>query len=53
MREFHAWDRGAVVTALQRLVLRALPGQYNYISRECLYRAEWHVRGLLGRPRGA
>ncbi len=51
MREFYAWDGGAPVTALQRLVLRALPRQYNYISRECLYRAEWHVRGLLGRPR--
>ena len=53
MREFYAWDRGAPVTALQRLVLRLSPRRYNYISREVLYRAEWHLRGLLGRPRGA
>jgi pentatricopeptide repeat protein len=54
MREFYAWDGGAPVTALQRLVLRLLPSRYNYISREFLYRAEWHVRGLLGsRPGGA
>ena len=53
MREFYAWDGGAPVTALQRLVLRLLPRRYNYISRELLYRAEWHVRGLLGRPGGA
>ena len=54
MREFYAWDGGAPVTALQRLVLRLLPSRYNYISREFLYRAEWHARGLLGRrPRGA
>lgn len=53
MRDFYAWDRGAPVTALQWLVLRLSPGRYNYISREVLYRAEWHLRGLLGRPRGA
>ena len=54
MREFYAWDGGAPVTALQRVVLRLLPRRYNYISREFLYRAEWHVRGLLGgRPGGA
>jgi teichuronic acid biosynthesis glycosyltransferase TuaG len=52
MREFYAWDRGAPVTALQRLLLRSFPRRYNYISRELLYRAEWHVRGLLGGPRG-
>jgi teichuronic acid biosynthesis glycosyltransferase TuaG len=53
MREFWAWDGGAPVTTLQRLLLRSFPSRYNYISRELLYRAEWHVRGLLGRPRGA
>lgn len=53
MREFYAWDGGAPVTALQRLVLRLLPRRYNYISREFLYRAEWHARGLLGGRPGA
>jgi glycosyltransferase involved in cell wall biosynthesis len=53
MREFYAWDGGAPVTALQRLLLRTFPRRYNYVSREFLYRAEWHVRGLLGKSRGA
>ncbi|HEX8148862.1 MAG TPA: glycosyltransferase [Pyrinomonadaceae bacterium] len=52
MREFYAWDGGAPVTALQRLVLGLLPRGYNYISREFLYRAEWHVRALLGGRHG-
>lgn len=51
MREFYAWDGGAPVTALQRFVLRLLPRRYNYISRELLYRAEWHLSGLRRRPR--
>lgn len=46
MREFYAWDGAAPVTAVQRLVLRLLPRRYNYISREFLYRAEWHLRNL-------
>jgi teichuronic acid biosynthesis glycosyltransferase TuaG len=46
MREFYNWDGGAPVTALQRLVLRLLPRRYNYISREVLYRAEWHLHSL-------
>ncbi|MFL6255483.1 MAG: glycosyltransferase family 2 protein [Pyrinomonadaceae bacterium] len=49
MREFYAWDGGALVTTLQRMLLRSFPRRYNYISRECLYRAEWHVGRLLGR----
>ncbi len=53
MREFYAWDRGAPVTALQRLLLRSFPRRYNYISSKLLYRAERRVGGLLGRPRGA
>jgi teichuronic acid biosynthesis glycosyltransferase TuaG len=53
MRDFAAWDHRALVTALQRLVLRSFPRGYNYISREFLYRAEWHVHGLFGKPRGA
>jgi hypothetical protein len=53
MREFGAWDRGGVVTALQGLLLRSFPRRYNYISRELLYRAEWHLSRLPGRPRDA
>jgi teichuronic acid biosynthesis glycosyltransferase TuaG len=53
MREFAAWDRGALVTALQRVVLHSFPSAYNYISREFLYRAEWHLRGWRGKPQDA
>jgi GT2 family glycosyltransferase len=52
MREFCNWDRGAFVTKVQQILLRSFPHQYNYISRECLYRVEWHLRNLLlGRGR--
>jgi teichuronic acid biosynthesis glycosyltransferase TuaG len=53
MREFAGWDRGALVTALQRLVLHWFPSGYNYISREFLYRAEWHLRSWRGKPQDA
>jgi GT2 family glycosyltransferase len=44
MREFSRWDSRGVVTRLQQLLLRSFPGQFNYVSRECLFRAEWHLR---------
>lgn len=50
MREFCKLDGGALVTKFQQTLLRLFPRQYNYISRECLYRAEWHVQSLLNRP---
>jgi len=46
MQDFYAWDGGAPVTALQRLLLHLAPRRYNYISREVLYRAEWHLSNL-------
>ena len=49
MREFTAWDSGALVTQLQSALLAVWPGGYNSISRECLYRAEWHAKSLRGR----
>jgi len=51
MRDFAKWDAGAVVTKLQQLLLRSFPRQFNYLSRECLYRAEWHLRSVRGRSR--
>jgi glycosyltransferase involved in cell wall biosynthesis len=53
MREFSAWDGGSVATRLQSLLLRCLPRHYNYLSRECLYRAEWHIASLSGKLKGA
>jgi teichuronic acid biosynthesis glycosyltransferase TuaG len=53
MEEFAAWDRGALVTKCQKLLLRLSPRGYNFISRECLYRAEWHARRLSRRSKRA
>jgi glycosyltransferase involved in cell wall biosynthesis len=53
MREFSAWDRGGVITMLQRLLLRLSPRHYNYISRECLYRTQWHAESIAGKLKGA
>jgi teichuronic acid biosynthesis glycosyltransferase TuaG len=49
MREFAAWDRGGLVTQCQRILLGLSPAGFEAVSRECLYRAEWHARRLLGR----
>ena len=47
--EFAAWDKSGVVTSLQKLLLKVSPRSFNVISRECLYRAEWHWAKLTGR----
>ena len=49
LNEFAAWDKSGVVTSLQKLLLKLSPGSFNVISRECLYRAEWHLAKLTGR----
>ena len=51
MREFAAWDGGGLVTRCQRLLLKLSPRNYNFISRECLYRAEWHLNKLADKLR--
>jgi teichuronic acid biosynthesis glycosyltransferase TuaG len=48
LEEFAAWERSAVTRA-QRLVLKVWPRGFNFISRECLFRIEWHVNRVLGR----
>jgi glycosyltransferase involved in cell wall biosynthesis len=58
MRQFAAWDRGSLVTMCQRILLRLSPGQFNLISRQCLYRTEWRVTHLMDKlracnPKGA
>ena len=49
LREFAAWDKSGVVTALQKLLLKISPRSFNAISRECLYRAEFHLQKLTAR----
>lgn len=51
MREFSAWDKAAFTTQIQRALLKVFPSKYNYISRECLYRTEWHMSNLRGKLR--
>jgi glycosyltransferase involved in cell wall biosynthesis len=49
LREFSDWDKSGVVTSLQKLLMKISPRNFNVISRECLYRAEWHLSKLTGR----
>ena len=49
LREFAAWDKSGIVTSLQKLLMKIAPGSFNTISRECLYRAEWHLQKLTGK----
>jgi glycosyltransferase involved in cell wall biosynthesis len=49
LSEFAAWDKAGVVTSLQKLLLKISPRSFNVISRECLYRAEWHLAKLRGK----
>lgn len=49
LREFAAWDKAGIVTSLQKLLMKLSPGSFNTISRECLYRAEWHLQKLTGK----
>ena len=49
LREFSTWDKSGIVTSLQKLLMKVSPGSFNTISRECLYRAEWHLQKLTGK----
>lgn len=42
MRAFAEWDK-RYLTYLQRMLLTLSPGTFNYLSREVIYRAEWHL----------
>lgn len=48
LEEFAAWEAN-VVTRAQKLVLKLWPRAFNFISRECLFRIEWHVNRVRGR----
>ncbi|MFN2454881.1 MAG: glycosyltransferase family 2 protein [Pyrinomonadaceae bacterium] len=49
MKEFSAWDKSGLVTSLQKVLIKVLPNKYNFISKECLYRTEWHIKKSLGK----
>jgi len=51
MREFGVWDSAALITSCQRLLLKLSPRNYNVISRECLYRVEWHANRFVDKLR--
>jgi teichuronic acid biosynthesis glycosyltransferase TuaG len=49
MKEFSGWDRGGVLTLLQRLLINVVPRRFNVISRKYLYRAECHIQYRYGK----
>jgi hypothetical protein len=49
LHEQYSWNKNSLVTRLQKLLIRMWPAQYNFISRECLYRTEWHLQNNFGR----
>ena len=46
MRELAEWDKSGTVTSIQKILLKVSPRIFNFISRELLYRTEWHVSTL-------
>ena len=53
LHEQYSWNKTNIVTRLQRLLISIWPRQYNFISRECLYRTEWHLQNSFGRGKSA
>jgi glycosyltransferase involved in cell wall biosynthesis len=49
VHELYSWNKNSIVTRLQKLLISIWPRQYNFISRECLYRTEWHLQNSFGR----
>jgi glycosyltransferase involved in cell wall biosynthesis len=48
LKEFSRWDKSGLVTSLQNVLLKITPRGFNFISREFLYRTEWHLKKLTG-----
>jgi len=46
--EQYSWQSN-IVTRVQKLLISIWPRRYNFISRECLYRTEWHLQHRFGR----
>ncbi|HLL73731.1 MAG TPA: glycosyltransferase [Pyrinomonadaceae bacterium] len=47
IKEFSAWDKRGLTTWLQKGLITVAPNKFNLISKEILYRAEWHVTKML------
>lgn len=48
VHELYSLNRNSIVTRVQKLLITIWPQQYNFISRECLYRTEWHLQNRFG-----
>lgn len=48
LEELSNWDKSGLVTSLQNVLLKITPRGFNFISREFLYRTEWHLKKLTG-----
>jgi len=46
LSELSTWDKSGIVTSLQEVLIRVAPRTFNTISRELLYRVEWHLTKL-------
>ena len=53
VQELYSFNQASIVTRLQKLLINLWPRQYNFISRECLYRTEWHLQHGLSRGKSA
>ena len=53
VHELYSWNKNSIVTRLQKLLISIWPRQFNFISRECLYRTEWHLQNSFGRGKPA
>lgn len=48
LKEFSSWDKAGLVTSIQNVLMKITPRGFNFISREFLYRMEWHLKKLTG-----
>jgi len=53
VHELYSWNKHSIVTRVQKLLISIWPRQFNFISRECLYRTEWHLQNSFGRSKPA
>jgi teichuronic acid biosynthesis glycosyltransferase TuaG len=51
--ELYSLNKNNMVTRLQKLLINICPQQYNFISRECLYRIECHLQNSFNGSKAA
>ena len=52
IHELYSNNKSSIVTRLQKLLINIWPRRYNFISRECLYRTEWHLQNIGNKEPG-